>query len=66
MLKLHAPWPNGQTKIFILTDSSKFKTCGVATQFDARDVNVVITDKGIPDDKSAFLVKNDVRLDIVV
>ena len=52
-------------KIFILTDSSKFSTLGVATQFDTRDVNVVITDKGIPDGKSAFLVKNDVCVDIV-
>ncbi len=52
-------------KLFVLTESGKFSTVGVAAQFAAGDVNVVITDSGIPNQSKSFLEKNDVEIDIV-
>ena len=52
-------------RLFILTESGKFSTVGVATQFTAGEVDFVITDNGIPRQSKAFLEKNDVTVDIV-
>ena len=51
--------------IYILTDASKFSTIGVATQFMANEVDVVITDNSLPKDSAEFLKNNDVDVRIV-
>jgi len=48
--------------VYILTDSSKFNTVGVATQFMAEEADVVITDENIPQASADFLAKNSVEI----
>lgn len=52
-------------KVYILTDSSKFKTIGVATQFLANEVSVVITDENVPKQSTEYLKSNNVEIHIV-
>ena len=52
-------------QIYILTDSSKFSTVGVATQFMGGEVDVVITDSGLPAATSEYLKKHNVDIHIV-
>ena len=52
-------------KVCILTDSSKFNTIGVATQFMANEVDVLITDQGIPHQSAEYLRNSDVKIYIV-
>ena len=51
--------------IYILTDSSKFSSIGVATQFMSNEIDVVITDHDIPKESAALLKKNGVDIHIV-
>ena len=51
--------------IYILTDSSKFSTIGVATQFMGSEVDVVITDSDLPKASAEFLETCDVDIHIV-
>lgn len=52
-------------KLCILTDSSKFSTVGVASQFMPDDVSILITDSGIPQNSVQFIEKHDVEIIIV-
>lgn len=51
-------------KVCILTDSSKFSSIGVASQFMPADVNMVITDNGISQKSVQFLEKSGVTVHI--
>ncbi len=52
-------------KVCILTDSSKFHTIGVATQFMPADVSILITDSDIPEKSAQVFEKNGVQMIIV-
>jgi len=51
-------------KVCILTDSSKFSSIGVASQFMPADVTMVITDNGISQKSVQFLEKSGVTVHI--
>lgn len=52
-------------KTIILTDSSKFSSRGVAQQLPLEDVDVLITDDGIPDKTRKYFEKSAVELIMV-
>ena len=51
--------------VYILTDSSKFNTIGVASQFMGSEVDTVITDSGIPKESAEYLKTQGVDIHTV-
>lgn len=52
-------------KIIILTESSKFSQQGVVPQFKTEEVNYVLTDNKIPEDRLKLLRENEVNVEMV-
>lgn len=52
-------------RAIVLTDSSKFHTRGIAKQLSLNEVNMVITDDGIPERTKAILERANIQVKIV-